>query len=321
MKQDRQTGGADGAIALETKDLSKRYGPNLAVDQLTLRVRCGEVYGFLGPNGAGKTTTMRMALGLVRPSAGMVQVLGRPAGDARGLRLTGAVIENPAFYPYLSGRDNLLVVARHAGRDARQVDAALERVDLRGRARDRFAIYSVGMKQRLGLAAALVKDAQLLVLDEPTSGLDPVGVAALRTLLRELAGEGRAIFLSSHQLGEVEQTCDRAGVIVRGRLVLEGSLAELRGRAALVVVATPLDDAASRLAHRFGQERVRVEAGAIVLDVDPAEAPAVNAFLVSADIAVGEVRRSERRLEDVFIALSQTQANAATSTAAREGVS
>ncbi|WP_212732671.1 ABC transporter ATP-binding protein [Streptomyces oceani] len=229
-------------VPVETTELTKRYGEILAVDRLNLGVRPGEVYGFLGPNGAGKTTTLRMLLGLVRPTSGGVRLLGRSPGDLTGV---GALIESPGFYPYLSGRDNLRVLARHAGVGAPRVTEVLETVRLTKRSGDRYATYSLGMKQRLGVAAALLKDPRLLVLDEPTNGLDPAGMADMRALIRRLGAADCTVLLSSHLLGEVQQVCDRVGVIARGRLVAENTVAELRGDTVLRMVAEPLELAAS----------------------------------------------------------------------------
>ena len=226
--------------------LTKRYRSGvLAVDDVDLAVHRGEVYGFLGPNGAGKTTTVRMLLGLIRPTAGTVSVLGEPPGAPGGLCRLGALVESPGFYPYLSGRDNLRALARRAGVGRSGVEAALDAVGLTGRAGDRFATYSLGMKQRLGVASALLGDPELLVLDEPTNGLDPAGMADMRSLVCRLGDEGRAVLLSSHLLGEVQQVCDRVGIISGGRLIAESTVAELRGKASLVVTAQPLD-----VAHR-----------------------------------------------------------------------
>src|ERR687883_672993 len=195
-----------GDYLVETRGLTKKYGPHLvAVNGVSLTVRRGEVYGFLGPNGAGKTTTLRMLLGLIRPTSGAASVLGRSPGDPEGLTRVGALVESPAFYPYLSGRDNLRVIARYAGATRTQVDAALAQVELSDRAHDKFSTYSQGMKQRLGVAAALLKDPELLILDEPTNGLDPAGMAEMRSLIRRLGSGRRTVLLSSHLLGEVEQ--------------------------------------------------------------------------------------------------------------------
>ncbi len=218
-------GNVCGMEPVVCEKLTKRYGEVVAVQDLDLSVRAGEVYGFLGPNGAGKTTTLRMLLGLVRPTSGRVLLHGRPPGDLSGV---GALIEGPAFYPYLSGRDNLRVLARYAGVDDRRIDVVLDLVDLADRAKHKFATYSLGMKQRLGVAAALLKDPQLLILDEPTNGLDPAGMADMRTLIRRLGAAGSTVLISSHLLGEVEQICDRVGIIARGALVAENTVAELR---------------------------------------------------------------------------------------------
>jgi ABC-2 type transport system ATP-binding protein len=289
-------------LPVQTEGLTKRYGGLTAVHDLQLTVRAGEVYGFLGPNGAGKTTTLRMLLGLVRPTAGRVRLLGRPPAAGR-LTGVGALIEGPAFYPYLSGRDNLRVLARYAGVGADRVALVLDLVDLTDRAGDRYAGYSLGMKQRLGVAAALLKDPRLLILDEPTNGLDPAGMADMRTLIRRLGAAGCTVLVSSHLLGEVEQVCDRVGVIARGRLVAEGSVAELRGAAGLRLLADPLDAAAARARELVGADRVRVVDGGLELAVEPDRAAWLNTELVGAGLAVRELRPRERDLEQVFFDL------------------
>jgi ABC-type multidrug transport system ATPase subunit len=291
-------------VVLETHNLTKRYGERRAVDRLDLRVRRGEVYGFLGPNGAGKTTTLRMLLGLVRPTSGTVRVLGGPPGDRSALARIGMLVESPAFYPYLSGRDNLSVVARYGGVPASRVDEALEAVDLTARAGDRFAAYSLGMRQRLGLAAALLKDPKLLLLDEPTNGLDPAGMAEMRLLLRRLGSGGRTVLLSSHLLGEVQQVCDRIGVLSGGRLLRQGTVAELRGQRALLVTAQPLEQAHAVAQRLLGPDRVAVQDGALRLQAEPDQAARVNRELVTAGVAVSALGWAERTLEDVFLELT-----------------
>src|SRR5438477_110768 len=207
-------------LAVETHGLTKRYRTGvLAVSDLNLSVRTGEVYGFLGPNGAGKTTTLRMLSGLLHPTSGTAVVAGASPGSPLSLTRMGAMVETPAFYPYLSGLDNLRVVARYGGVPASRIDPALEQVDMTDRARHKFKTYSTGMKQRLGVASALLKDPQLLILDEPTSGLDPQGTVEMRELIKDLRQGGRTVLLSSHLLNEVELTCDRVGVIARGSLL------------------------------------------------------------------------------------------------------
>jgi ABC-2 type transport system ATP-binding protein len=292
-----------------TQGLTKRYGDLVAVQDLDLTVRTGEVYGFLGPNGAGKTTTLRMLLGLVRPTAGRIMLNGRPprALGGRSLDGVGALIEGPAFYPYLSGRDNLRVLARHAGSPDRRVDVVLDLVDLTARSGDRYATYSLGMKQRLGVAAALLKDPRLLILDEPTNGLDPAGISDMRAMMRRLGSAGCTVLVSSHLLGEVEQICDRVGVISRGRLVSEGTVADLRGTADLRVVAAPLDRAAGHARSLVGPAAVTLVDGGLHLAVGPDRAGEINASLVSAGVTVTELRMVERDLEQAFFQLTGFQ--------------
>jgi ABC-2 type transport system ATP-binding protein len=294
-------------LVIETRMLSKRYGEAIvAVDDLELRVRRGEVYGFLGPNGAGKTTTLRMLLGLVRPTSGEAAVLGAPPGAPEGLARIGSMVEAPAFYPYLSGRDNLRVLARYAGIEDGRVEAVLDEVDLRDRAADRSATYSLGMKQRLGVAAALLKDPELLILDEPTNGLDPAGMADMREFIRALGKGGRTVVLSSHLMGEVEQVTDRVGVIRAGSLVAEGTVEELRGRAGLRVRAEPLGEAARLVGGLPGVDGVTSADGLLDVTVDTARAPAINRLLVEAGIAVSELYAQKASLEDVFLELTAT---------------
>jgi ABC-2 type transport system ATP-binding protein len=305
MSKNSQT---DNGLVIETRALTKRYGDAiLAVDHLELRVRRGEVYGFLGPNGAGKTTTLRMLLGLVRPTSGEAAVLGAPPGSPQGLARIGAMVEAPAFYPYLSGRDNLRVLARYAGVGEDRVDAVLGEVRLSARANDRSATYSQGMKQRLGVAAALLKDPELLILDEPTNGLDPAGMAEMREFIRSLAEGGRTVVLSSHLMGEIEQVSDRVGVIRSGSLIAEGTVEELRGRAGLRVRAEPLAEAARLIDALPNVEDVTSVDGLLEVAVDTSEAPAVNRALVEAGIAVSELYAQKASLEDVFLELTTSE--------------
>jgi len=291
--------------AIETTDLTKVYGKHVrAVDRLNLTVRRGEVYGFLGPNGAGKTTTLRMLLGLIRATSGTANVLGRAPGDPESLVRVGAIVEEPAFYPYLSGRDNLRVIARFAGLPEMGIAAALDAVDLLARGGDRFKTYSQGMRQRLGVAAALLKDPALLILDEPTNGLDPAGMADMRSLIRGLGSGDRTVLLSSHMLGEVQQVCDRVGVISRGALIAEGAVDELRARGSILVRAEPLAAARETAERLVGTDRVEVLDGTLRLDSDAADAPRITRELVLAGVAVSEVRPVERTLEDVFLQLT-----------------
>ena len=290
---------------IETRNLTKRYGSRIvAVDSLNLTIRRGEVYGFLGPNGAGKTTTLRMLLGLIRPTSGKASVLGRPPGDPESLARVGALIEAPAFYPHLSGWRNLRVIARYAGVPKERIEAALEAVELTDRANDKFKTYSQGMKQRLGVAAALLKDPELLILDEPTNGLDPAGMADMRALIRRLGSGDRTVLLSSHLLGEVEQICDRVGVIRNGKLVAQGTVGELRGQARLLVRADPMDRARQLVEEMHGVEQVQVSDGALVLATDAAQAGEITRELVTSGVMVSELRPVERSLEDTFLELT-----------------
>jgi ABC-2 type transport system ATP-binding protein len=296
----------DDGFVIETRELSKRYGERIvAVDRLTLKVRRGEVYGFLGPNGAGKTTTLRMLLGLVRPTSGGALVLGASPGSPESLTRVGALIESPTFYPFLSGRDNLRVLARYSGTPEARIAAVLEEVDLAARASDRFGTYSLGMKQRLGIAGALLKEPELLILDEPTNGMDPAGMAEMRGFIRSLGQGRRTVLLSSHLMSEVEQVCDRVGVISKGALVREGTVEELRGRENLWVRAEPLDAAERALRTVPAVERIARLDGGLRIAADPAAAATVNRALVEAGIAVSELRPERDSLEKIFLELTQ----------------
>lgn len=282
-------------MALETTGLTKRYGDLVAVDDVDLAVPAGGVYGFLGPNGAGKTTTLRMILGLVRPTWGSV---------SRGSGAVGALIEGPAFYPHLSGRDNLRSLAARARVPASRIPEVLEIVDLSDRARDRYSTYSLGMKQRLGLAAALLKRPTLLVLDEPTNGLDPSGITAMRTTIRQLADDGCTVLLSSHLLAEVRQVCDTVGVIHQGRLLTQQPIAELGGTGVLEVVADPLDRARSKSERILGAAAVRSNGSSLQLSVDRSLASMINRTLVSDGIEVHQLHWNEPDLERIFFELT-----------------
>ncbi|MBC2643815.1 MULTISPECIES: ABC transporter ATP-binding protein [unclassified Rhodococcus (in: high G+C Gram-positive bacteria)] len=287
-----------------TDRLTKRYGEHTAVDAVSLTVRAGEVYGFLGPNGAGKTTTLRMLTGLVRPSSGTATLFGHAPGNHAVAARTGVLIEGPGFFPYLSGRDNLRVLSRYRRLPDDAVESALQRVGLRDRGQDRFRTYSLGMKQRLGVAAALLGEPDLLLLDEPTNGLDPAGMAEMRELIVELADSGHSVMLSSHMLSEVQEICDRVGVIARGELIAESTVAELRGGTSLLVRADPQERAATVLAELLGRDVVDTAGDALALAVSPDLAPKVARVLVDAGIDVHELSRRERSLEDVFFAMT-----------------
>ncbi|HEY7101107.1 MAG TPA: ABC transporter ATP-binding protein [Mycobacteriales bacterium] len=294
------------ATIVSTQRLTKTFGPRTAVDAVDLTVRRGEVYGFLGPNGAGKTTTLRMLLGLVRPTSGRATVHGLPPGDPVAVARTGSLVEGPGFYPYLSGRENLRVLARYRGLGERDVDRVLERVDLSERAGDRFKAYSLGMKQRLGVAAALLGEPDLLVLDEPTNGLDPAGMADMRALLVDVAAGGQTVLLSSHLLAEVQEICDRVGIISAGRLLVESTVADLRGATGIRLVAHPLDRALAVAMRVAGDDAVEVDGPVLRLSGPAAQAPELARALVADGIDIRELTPVERSLEDVFFDLTRT---------------
>jgi len=289
---------------IETHGLTKSFGAVAAVSDVSMSVRRGEVYGFLGPNGAGKTTTLRMLLGLARPTSGTAIVAGCAPGDPAGLAKIGALVDSAAFYPYLSGRENLRVVADLTGISHSRVDPVLDEVDLLSRAGRKFGGYSTGMKQRLGVAAALLKNPQLLILDEPTNGLDPQGMAEMRKLIRGMAQGERTVLLSSHLLGEVEQICDRVGVIRDGRLVVESTVHDLRGDEGLLLKAEPEDRAYAFLTEMFGPELVSRSNGAFRVKADPKRSLEINGRLQAAGIGVSELRPFETSLEEVFFQLT-----------------
>jgi len=296
-------------VVLETRGLTKRFRRRVAVADLDLAVDRGDVYGFLGPNGAGKTTTMRMMVGLIRPTAGSVRLLGEELGfwRRRPLARIGAIVETPSFYAYLSGRDNLRLVADLAGGCPRsRIDEVLDRVGLRERAGDPARVYSHGMKQRLAIAAALLPAPSLVLLDEPTNGLDPMGIRDVRALIRSLArDDGLTVFLSSHLLAEVEQVCNRVGIVHLGAKIWEGAVAELLGaRRQLRVVARPADRARAVLAElapdRVADDPARAGALLVTGEVDAEE---VVARLVAAGCRVAELTPEVPSLEEVFVEL------------------
>jgi ABC-2 type transport system ATP-binding protein len=259
-QQGTPSDGTGGVPALELEGLTKRFGDFVAVEDLNFAVRRGDVYGFLGPNGSGKSTTIRMILGLVRPTSGEVRIFGRPAASPEERAKMAGFVEAPGFYDYLSARDNLrlLGAADRRGDKAPPLQRVLGVVGLSDRARDKVRTYSQGMKQRLAIAAALLREPEFLVLDEPTNGLDPGGMRDIRALVRRLSGEGLTIFLSTHLLSEVEQLCNRVAVVGRGRLLAEGALVEIaeqaRGRTEYRLVA---DD--REVTRRLLQAREDVE--------------------------------------------------------------
>lgn len=296
---------------ITTTDLVKRYGKVTAVDGVSLDVREGDRYGLLGPNGSGKTTLVRLLLALAYATSGSISVFGRPVPRRAHevLPLIGAMVEAPAAYPHLSGRSNLMLFdAAGPGSSRRtrkaRVGEALERVGLGGIDRRPVKAYSLGMRQRLGLAAALLRSPRMLILDEPTNGLDPRGIREIRDLLTELNEAGTTVFLSSHLLGEVELLCTRVGVMDRGRLVLQDQLDALRAPTGLVAVSTPSPD--SVLSLLDGQVVSSDESSVLVRHDDPAE---LNALLVSKDVRVTSLGVVKRSLEDVVLEATSTSSD------------
>lgn len=300
----------DTANVIEARGLTKRYPTGVrAVEGLDLTIRRSEVYGFLGPNGAGKTTTMRMLAGLVRPTSGSATVAGGRPGSAESLAHMGAMIEAPALWPYLSGRDNLRLLARYCRVPDGRVPEVLAEVELTGRADRAFGGYSTGMKQRLGVAAALLKDPDLLILDEPTSGLDPQGMADFRDLIRRLGQGRRTVLLSSHLLAEVEHICTRIGVISQGRLVAEGTIDEIRGGPEVIVRAQPADRARQLLEEAVGADRVGLLAdGSMSVRVEAGRSGELGQLLLGHGVVVTELRSAGRSLESVFMELTGKEA-------------
>jgi ABC-2 type transport system ATP-binding protein len=299
-------------VALRLDNLTKTFGLRgvirkkriEAVKNVNLEVHAGQVYGFLGPNGAGKTTSIRMMLDLILPTQGNVYIYGQHVRQRHEvLRRVGAIVEGATFYGFLTGRKNLEVLARTANHyDTRRIDALLEQVGLAGRAHQRVKGYSTGMKQRLGLAAALLSDPDLLILDEPTNGLDPAGMHEIRQFIRELADKhGKTVFLSSHLLGEIEQVCDRVAIINLGQIVREGAVQDLlAGKSALRIEAQPLDKAAAVLSERWmtatNEQHLTVQA-------PREEIPHVIRRLVENGVDVYEVSNQRQSLEEYFLAV------------------
>jgi ABC-2 type transport system ATP-binding protein len=300
-----------GGPAVHTVGLTKRFGDRIAVDEVSLTVPRGTAYGFLGHNGAGKTTLIRMLLGLTRASAGSASVLGLPvpARRAQALARVGAIVEEPSFYPHLSGRENLKVAAAVRGPETRaRIDQVLHRVGLEKRAEDRVKTYSLGMRQRLGVARCLLSDPELLILDEPMNGLDPGGMLDMRLMIRALVEEeGRTVFVSSHLLDEVEKTCDVAAIIDRGRVIAQGSIDELvaDGAGELVIECDDTLRAAELLAAESTVHELRVEHGALRMRLlAPEQAGDINARLVTAGVLVTRLEPVRHSLEERFLEMT-----------------
>lgn len=296
------------SAAIQTRGLTKKYGSRKVVDNLDIEVRPGEIFGFLGPNGAGKSTTMRMLLGLVRPAAGSSSMLGLDVGTQLPtiLERTGAIIENPTFYPFLNGRDNLRIVARLRNVSDDRISRVLEVVDLTADADRKFKTYSLGMKQRLAVAGALLTNPVLLILDEPANGLDPSGIVEMRKLMVSLRDEGKSVFISSHVLHEIEQICDRIAILNRGKVVAQGAVdALLRGTNQILVKVAPLEKARSLLEQLDFVTAVTEEAGYLVVNAPGERGSDINRTLASAGLYASEIRAREESLEQYFLEVTQ----------------
>jgi ABC-2 type transport system ATP-binding protein len=295
---------------IETKGLTKRFGERVAVDAIDLLVPRGVAFGFLGPNGAGKTTLIRTLLGLTRATAGEMSLLAlpQPARRREALARVGAIVEEPRFHGHLTGRENLKIVA--AARDraaAARIDESIERVGLEHRANDRVKAYSLGMRQRLGIARCLIADPALLILDEPMNGLDPAGILDMRHLIRSFVDEGRTVFLSSHLLDEVEKTCDQVAIVDQGRVILQGAVGEI-GAAGEPTLIVDVDDVAAAQRALGGEPRIlriELEPHRLRIGLSDGLSPAhVNSLLVHAGIAVSRLEPARATLEDTFLSVT-----------------
>jgi ABC-2 type transport system ATP-binding protein len=297
-------------LALASRGLTKRYGRQLAVDGIDLAVPVGSIYGFLGPNGSGKTTTIRLLLGLIQPTDGVFEVLGlpMPQGQQQALPMVGSLVEGPAFYPHLSGRANLArldAADRTTSRASAQerIEQALDRVGLLAAADKRYKAYSLGMKQRLGIATSLLRPRRVVILDEPTNGLDPQGTREVRALIRQIAADGTTVFVSSHLLAEVEQVCTHVGVMRAGQLVYQGPLAQLRGEARLLV-RTPKPDLAAKVLAELGLAEVTQSGLEVTAELGAMLPEVICDRLVLAGVPVSGLETPRRSLEDEFVELT-----------------
>jgi ABC-2 type transport system ATP-binding protein len=319
---ERTTGRKEGsgASAVETSGLTKRFGQRLAVDDVDLRVPRGSAFGYLGPNGAGKTTLIRMLLGLTDATSGTMRLLGRPvpADRAAALARVGAIVEEPRFHSHLTGRENLFVIAAARGPEAHErIDGALARVGLSHRADGRVKRYSLGMRQRLGVARSLLADPELLILDEPTNGLDPAGIHEFRDMIRGFVAEGRTVLLSSHLLNEVEKICDQVAIVDRGRVVMQGSIEDLAAEGAPTILIATSDDerALAVLAQHRALETAAAESDGIRLtlhrDVEADATDDIGRCIVAAGLAIRRFEPSRPSLEQRFLEITSRLEEAA----------
>lgn len=298
---------ASVAPPVAARALVKRYGDIVAVDHVDLEVEVGDIYGFLGPNGAGKTTTLRMLLGLIRRDGGSVSLFGRdPARGVDALQGVAGFVESPTFYPYLSGRENLrLLGALDGGTNSKRIDEVLDQVELRSRADDRVGTYSMGMRQRLGLAGALLRDPRLLVLDEPANGLDPAGIRDMRTLIASLPERGVTVLYSSHLLAEVEEVCNRVAIIHEGTIAFQGRLDELRASFGFRYRLETADDPAARSTAAELGIAAHVTAEGLSLEAEREAVDRLTVELGRRGVAIRLLAREQRSLEDLFFQLTE----------------
>jgi ABC-2 type transport system ATP-binding protein len=296
-----------GQVPVEVRGLVKRYGGIRAVDDVDLTVEVGDIYGYLGPNGAGKTTTLRMLLGLIRRDGGSVSLFGRdPARGVGALDGVGGFVESPTFYPYLSGCENLrLLRALDGGVEDTRIEDVLDQVELRGRARDRVGTYSLGMRQRLGIAAALLREPRLLILDEPANGLDPAGIRDMRSLIASLPDRGVTVLYSSHLLAEVEEVCNRVAIVNDGRIAFEGRLDELRASFGISYRLKTADDLAARAAADEIGVPAQAVAGGFSLRSDREAVDRLTVELGRRGIAIRHLAQEQRSLEELFFQLTE----------------
>ena len=303
-------------VVLRTSGLVKRFGTLVASDQVDIEVKRGEVVGLLGPNGAGKSTTIGMVLGLVRPDTGRAEVTGKDVAKHReeALANLGAMLEVTSFYPHLTGRQNLVALAMVRGKAAMsRVDPLLKRIGLADRARSKFRTYSLGMRQRLGIASTLLADPAVVILDEPANGLDPAGQREIRELVRELAKEGRGVLLASHLLHEVELVCDRVVVVQKGRIIAQGTIAEItRGGDGYLIVVPDAAAAAEHLRRVEGVKDIRITPDGIEVVIGPDRGQDLNRALASAGIYASAIVPRQSSLEDVFLEMTENGGSSAT---------
>ena len=305
----RMTRERSSEVVIRLQNLSKRYGKRMAVNSLSLEIHRGDIFGFLGPNGAGKTTTIRMLFGLIAPTGGHVEILGQDMATyrARVLPHVGALIETPALYLYMSGRDNLKAIASALGGvSAERIDTVLEIVGLKERQKDRVRTYSLGMKQRLGVAIALLQDPDILILDEPANGLDPAGIVEMRDLMHRLAEEGKTVFISSHILSEVQQICSRVAIINHGQLITETTIDDLISSKGEYAVKVENGQEALKIIQRWpwGQNARLDSEGTLITPAPNGRGRDLNLLLVNAGFAPDSLAPSVQDLEQVFLELT-----------------